>query len=61
MTWKVQDPAKTIERCQARIQQSEAMLFLYEHNGLPALMDVERRRIAGLKATITRMKRRLGG
>lgn len=54
---EITDPALTLERVFERMQQSEALVAEYEARGLTYCAKLERRRLAGLKATQTRIIR----
>lgn len=57
--WRINDPAKTLERIQARMQEAEEMIAYYEATDFPALAAVYRRRLRSLKGAHTRVVRML--
>jgi hypothetical protein len=53
----ISDPGATYERVFARLQDAERNLAEYEAKGWTFIAALERRRIGGLKATLTRIRR----
>lgn len=53
----ISDPAKTYERCFIRQQEELDLAAVYESKGWPHAAKIARRRAAGCKATMTRIRR----
>lgn len=56
----ITDPTVTLERCFERLYEANELLADFEAHGWAATAKHQRRKIAGIKATITRCNKMLG-